>query len=269
MMKWLWFILLFFFVSENSPYAQDSTIVVSNIKMDGIEQVFCDRFKNLYVVTDEPALRQYDLKGKKLSEFNEVRYGKITIADISNPLNIMLYYGNFGIIQILDRNLTLQSEINLRSLGFITNTAIGLAADNNIWFYNLEKFRLIKIDPQGKTIRTSNELTGLIGKSAMTGQIWEQDNFLLMRAPEFGWMLFDDFGSYMQNLPLPDEDIQYISNNRIFFRQDEHIGVLDMNTMRTKSYPIPGFLDLESNIQFIHDCWIQSWPSGVKTYHLE
>ncbi|GAB1397355.1 hypothetical protein MASR1M65_21340 [Saprospiraceae bacterium] len=98
---------------------------------------------------------------------------------------------------------------------------LGLGADNNIWFYNMETFRLIKIDSFGKIIR-KQPTTGLVGKSHFTGQIWGKDIFLLMRAPDFGWMLFDDFGSYIQTLPLPDEEIQYFTNDKSIINKKIH-----------------------------------------------
>jgi hypothetical protein len=250
-------------------YSQDSSLVIRNLSVPNNEKVLYDKFQNIYVTTSDPALVQFDEKGIKKSQFNEFKYGKFTLVDLNNPLSILIYYGDFGIVQILDRNLTLQSEINLRSLGYQTNTAIGLGADNNIWFYNLEKLRLIKIDPTGKIIRKSNELIGLIGKSIIKGQIWEQDNFLLARAPGFGWMLFDDFGGYIQTLPLPDDEIQYFSNDKISYRTDDQINILDLNSMRVKSYPIPGLVDPAKDVQFINGCWIERSTDSIKIYSLK
>lgn len=250
-------------------YSQDSSLVIRNLSVPNNEKVLYDKFQNIYVTTSDPALVQFDEKGIKKSQFNEFKYGKFTLVDLNNPLSILIYYGDFGIVQILDRNLTLQSEINLRSLGYQTNTAIGLGADNNIWFYNLEKLRLIKIDPTGKIIRKSNELIGLIGKSIIKGQIWEQDNFLLARAPGFGWMLFDDFGGYIQTLPLPDDEIQYFSNDKISYRTDDQINILDLNSMRVKSYPIPGLVDPAKDVQFINGCWIERSTNSIKIYSLK
>ena len=269
MRKLFAFVLCMFLAFMTTISAQDSSLIVTKLNIPNTELVLLDRFRNIYVATNEPRLLQYDSKGTKMAEYTEVRYGSFTVIDINNPLSILVYYADFGIVQILDRNLTLQSEFNLRTFGYLTNTAIGLGADNNIWFYNMETFRLIKIDSFGKIIRKSNELTGLVGKSAFTGQIWEQDNFLLMRAPDFGWMLFDDFGSYIQTLPLPDEEIQYFTNSRIYYRQEDYIDVLDLNNMRVKSYPIPTFLDQANNIQYIYKCWMEITADTIRIFTLD
>lgn len=267
-MKYIAAVILLLATIETS-FSQDSSIVIINLNVENTDRVLTDKFSNFFVVNEDQKLIQFDENGQQKAVYNEIKYGKFGIIDLNNPLSILIYYPDFSIVQILDRNLTFQSEINLRSLGFQTNTAVGLGADNNIWFYNLEKFRLIKIDPTGKVIRKSNELIGLIGKSTISGQIWEQDNFLLTRAPGFGWMLFDDFGSYIQTLPLPDEEIQNFSGDKIYFREGEYIQQFDLNTIRKKAFPIPDFIDNEHDIQFINQLWIERTKNRIRIYKLK
>jgi hypothetical protein len=258
--------IIFFF---NFSIGQDTSLIMVRIPIMNVISVQYDHFNKLYVTTEDYRLIQFNDAGIQQAQYNEIKYGNLSIVDLSNPLAILLYYPDFGVIQILDRNLSLQSEINLRSIGFQTNTAVGLAADNNIWFYNLEKLKLFKIDPTGKVIRKSNELIGLIGKSMIKGQIREQDNFLLARAPGFGWMLFDDFGSYIQGLPIPDEEIQYFSNDKIIYREDEYIKQFELNKVQTRSFPFPSFMNVKNDIQFINDTWIEKTPSQINIYKLK
>ncbi len=262
-------ILVFMISLFQELIGQDSTVVIIELKIVNSEQIQLDKFNNIFVSTSDRQLIQFDEKGIKKAVYNEIKYGRIGIIDLNNPLNILIYYPDFSIVQILDRNLTLQSEINLRIMGYQTNPAIGLSADNNIWFYNLEKYRLIKLDPTGKILRKSNELIGLIGKSTIAGQIREQDNFLLARAPDFGWMLFDDFGSYIQTLPIPDNEILNLSDDKISYREDDFIKQFDLNNLGTKAYPIPGFMNSENEIQYINQTWIERSTDKIKIYQLK
>lgn len=249
-------------------YSQDSTILTTTIKIQNVEQILLDNFNNIYVLEGKNKVIQYDINGTQKAIYNELRYGDLKIIDLNNPLSIMLYFPSFSMVQILDRNLSLQSEINLMTLGFQTNTAIGLGADNNIWFYNQEKSRLIKLDPSGKVLRKSNELIGLIGNSTVAGQIWEQDNFILAQAPGFGWMLFDDFGSYIQTLPIPDHEIQYFKNGIITYLKNDAIKLFDLNTLRTKTLPIPQFINLNNSLQYLNGMWIEKSPESINIYRL-
>src|SRR5699024_773367 len=98
-----------------------------------------------------------------------------------------------------------KKEISPKETGIENISAAGLADKNNIWVYDADKFMLVKMDSTGKVIRKSNALTGLIGNYKLQGQIWEDDNFLFIRAPHLGWIQFDDFGSFIQLIPIPDK----------------------------------------------------------------
>lgn len=251
--------------SISNAFSQDS-LQTFKINVPKLERLYTDRLSDLYVSTTENELIKYSKTGNRLFKYSETRYGKIGIIDLSNPLSILLFYPDFGMLTILDRNLSLQSEINLRQAGYQSISAIGLAADNNIWIYDAEKFRLVKLDPFGKEIRKSNELTGLIGNHKLEGQIWEQDNFLFIRCPGLGWIQFDDFGSFIQLIPLPDKEIMRMEADKILYIDEGEIIQFDLSTLRKKTYPVPNVVGDYHLIDQRPGIWIKSIGEEITIY---
>ncbi|HMG14182.1 MAG TPA: hypothetical protein VK590_01975, partial [Saprospiraceae bacterium] len=211
-------------------------------------------------------LNKYNKRGELAFKYNENRYDTISVVDLNNPLQILLFYSSFGVLQILDRNLALQSELQLKQLGYQTITAAGLAADNNIWIYDAEKFRLVKLDPFGKVIKKSNELIGLIGDNRLMGQIWEQDNFLFIRASGIGWLQFDDFASFIQIIPIPDMNIIRIEAEKIWYMEDGEVNQFDLATLHKKLYPVPGLIGKFDFIDQRPALWVKSLGEEIFIY---
>ena len=246
--------------------AQDTSIQLIKIAVPKLNKFYTDRLSELYVTTKDNQLIKYNKHGELSFKYNDNRYDSIAVVDLNNPLQILLFYPSFGVLQILDRNLALQSELNLRQLGYQTVTAAGLAADKNIWIYDTEKFRLVKLDPFGKVIRKSNELIGLIGNNKLIGQIWEQDNFLFIRAPGIGWLQFDDFASFLQIIPIPDQDVIRIEAEKIWYMEDNEFNQFDLATLRKKIYPVHELIGKYDRIDQRPSLWIKSTGEEIHMF---
>nr|WP_315244835.1 hypothetical protein [uncultured Flavobacterium sp.] len=77
------------------------------------------------------------IKGKEFFEYKNVSLGKITRADIVNPLKIVLYYEDFNSVVLLDNQLNKITEINFSQNNIpIVVTAIGMSTQNQLWVFN-------------------------------------------------------------------------------------------------------------------------------------
>jgi hypothetical protein len=82
---------------------------------------------NVFIKTDGPHSLEYQ----------NLSFGKITRADIENPLMIALFYESFNTIILLDNQLNEVQEINFTMLNIpIVAHAAGLASQNRLWIYD-------------------------------------------------------------------------------------------------------------------------------------
>ena len=249
---------------------EPSSGIYPKVAIPSLQSCYCDGFKQIYTLSKGNTLARYDWQGKMAFSYSESRYGAITQADMSNPLSVLVYYGAFGVAQILDRNLVLQSELNLRVLGYQTISAIGLGANNQIWIYDAEKLILVKLDPTGQVSRQSNELIDLIGNNKLEGRIWELDNFLFIRSPGLGWLQFDDYANFVQTLPLPDKDINRMSQEQIWYDdEDGYSFKFDLRTLKTKKYPKPAVIPKDLKAIMCPEGWLSLAPDQLLIFPSE
>ncbi|NBL63840.1 hypothetical protein GV828_01355 [Flavobacterium sp. NST-5] len=70
--------------------------------------------------------------------YKNVALGKISRADLQNPLQIVLFYRNFTSVVLLDNQLNESLRINFSELETPLNPdAVGLAAQNRLWVFDL------------------------------------------------------------------------------------------------------------------------------------
>ncbi len=213
------FIALFFFglssylllSSCGSPYVSRSgsdAIKKINIQADFFE---LDQLKQLYFVSEDNALFKRNVTGDLSYNLSDNRNGNITYLDVSNPLQVLIYYGDFQFIKIVDRTLNTIDEISLLQNGFRNVNAIASASDDGIWFFDQDLQELIKINQNQEVILRSNNLRQLLDKSIMPSKMLELNNKLvLLDQKKESVYIFDVFADYIGRIFLP-EKVKHLS----------------------------------------------------------
>ena len=87
-----------------------------------------------YFIKDNVLFKQ---KNDVHFEYKNISLGKISHVDLQNPLKIVLLYEDFNTIITLDDQLNETQKINFSETDTnITVAATGIAAQNQLWFYN-------------------------------------------------------------------------------------------------------------------------------------
>lgn len=184
--------------------------------------VAVDQFGNFYVVADN-RIEKFSPDGKFLYRYEEYRYGKFGMLDVTNPMKLLIYYPDFLTVTTLDRFLAPITTYNFFQLGYQNITAVASSADNRLWFYDNVDFKLKKIDETGKLYRVSQPLNIITGYAPLPNFIIEKDNKVYVNDPEVGILLFDIFGGYSKTIPIKGlkkfqvlkEQIIYFEDNRL------------------------------------------------------
>ena len=70
-------------------------------------------------------------------EFKMPQLGKMTHVDLQNPLKIVVFFGDFNTVVLLDNQLNLTQKINLSEhSNSILALGTGLASGNRLWLYD-------------------------------------------------------------------------------------------------------------------------------------
>jgi len=127
-MKFLTILLL-----ATAAFSQPRATEISRMPLSADRFIGTDAFGGIYTISEDTFIKTID--GKQF-EFKKLSLGKITSADIQNPLLIVLFYRDFNTAVLIDNQLNEVRTVDFSKLETpIVPRAIGLAAQNKIWVY--------------------------------------------------------------------------------------------------------------------------------------
>ena len=200
----------------------DDYTLVNSIPFPGATFMTSDQLGNSYIVVENQLL-QFDHLGKPLANFSLKSVGALRFVDASNPMKILLFYPDFAQIIVLDAKLSLQSQIDLRSLKIYQPLTACTSKENGFWIYDREDDELKKIDFNLQVVAQSGSLTQLIGYQIQPGMMVEENGLIYINNPSTGILVFDRLGTYYKTIPYKDlvsfqvidKDVLFITNNKL------------------------------------------------------
>jgi hypothetical protein len=199
-----WGYLLVCFPLLSFGQSTDSLQVLREWEVDA-ERIFPDAFSNVYLLNASNDLRKLERDGRIRFEFQDVKLGNLAIVDVTDPLNLLLYYPEFQEIVLLDRTLSEVSRVSLTDFGFYAVEAVGYASDSRIWIYDPLIGTLKKIDAEGRVVIESQILPPLLGRMIQPTRILEINQLVYVICEEGSVLVFDAFGKYLEEIKWPVE----------------------------------------------------------------
>ncbi len=250
--------LLVFSIAVLSYSIQAQTILDTLILQESITlsqravDVKMDKVGQLYLITPANDLIKYNSDGVEQFRHSDVRRGRLHSINVNNPLEILLFYKDFGTVLFLDRTLNPTAQINLVDLGYTLVSAIALANDGNLWIYDDINAELLKINRKGEKLFRSGPLVQQIGKRLNAKKLWEYGNFVFLieqDEQESSLILFDLFAQWASMHPLGDgiRGIQAFEGN-ILWQKDKTINVYNPKFRAEATYFLIGLPETEGEV---------------------
>ncbi len=212
-----------------------------------------DKLEQLYVVTPDNEVIKYNGKGQELFRYNDNTLGNITAIDATNPFQVMLFYGDFFAITLLDRTLNKITTINLLNLGYMDVRNAAVANDGTVWIYDHIEFKLKKINQRGDAMLESNNFNLLFGKEVLPLFLLERRNWLYLLTDNSGIKVFDTFGKYVKTIPETGfNQIQIVEEKLIFFR-DGKLWVRRLDALEPRILIVGEVLEKADAVQIQQD----------------
>ncbi len=182
-----------------------------------MKQLYVDALQQIYVVSEDNRLIKYDSTGQQLFMFSNALLGNIQKVDVTNPMNIMVFYYDYQTIVLLDRTLTKPKELVLWDLDLVDVDAVALSSDNQIWLYDKNNFRLLKMNSEGKVLLESANISLLTANSLQARHLQEHATKVWLNDPKLGIFVFDLFGKFLQKIDIRGiDDLQLVGSQLIF-----------------------------------------------------
>lgn len=211
---------------------------IGGIKINA-KHVQTDNLGNIYAVSTTNQLTKYSRNGNPISTLNYNYTGNITQLDVTNPMQVFVFYRELNKVVVLDNNLAFRGEINLHKAGVIQAATIARSFDNQVWVFDMGDLQLKKIGFDNTTQQSSGNVRQYIDQqSGVCGLVDNGDNVFVVDSLN-GVLLFDVFANYQKTIPLKGVGTLKVLDRFYFYYANGKLYRYNWQTAQMAQYPLP------------------------------
>jgi hypothetical protein len=195
-----------------------------------------DRMGNIYSI-ENGILSKISADGNEVS-FGKRAFGPVTFADVTDPLNIIVFFANFGHVAMLDKNLAEKRSFSSSDLmSSDIADVICHSSENGFWAYFPGSFQLVRFNDRGQPEIISPDLSLDHPQMGRVKYMQESDGKLFMAADHI--MVFDRHTNFLYQLPDVNVSVLQVVDQNILYLQDSHLVVHDFFLQRENVFLLP------------------------------
>lgn len=223
-------LVLMNFSTNGQGYTSDS--------IPGISLISTDQLGNCYAASGSE-LMKLDINGKHLLTFSRKDYGNITQLDTRDPLRLLLFYRDFGVLRILDNQLGEQSVLDLRASGINDAGAVVSAIDDGLWIFDRISNQLLRYDSRLQQQRMALDLFQLLGHPVSATGLQAAGDWLLL-TEEKQCYLFDRYGTFVKKFPLQERtSMIQLGEQTLNIGDSTGLHLIDLRLNAQQDLPLP------------------------------
>ena len=231
-----------------------------------------DGLGNIYAIHTDNTLARYNEKGDSTGFYRSTLNGETGAIDATNPLRLLLYYPSFNKVALLDRQLALKSEVDLRKMHIFSPTAVATASDGNLWVYDPINAKLLKLDEAGAQISEGTDLRQQLSFVPKASFLLERDRRLYLCDTAQGILVFDQFATYITTLPFKGIATIQAFDQQLVFAAGDTLHSYNMQTFGEKLIPLPlkkdGIVDVSVTqhllaVLYLNRLVLYAWPAAL------
>lgn len=210
------------------------------------DMVDMDNIGNFYALQrSDNSLHKYDINAEKTYSFNKPGYGIPHTIDVSNSLQLMLYYKSSNTLILLNRVLSpLGNEIELEDIGHYNENLVCLSKRGGFWVYDPILNRVFYYDKTLSNKHKSPIITSLIQVSmGSPTHLREIDNYLFLYFPQKGILVFDLLGNFYKSIFHEGGDYLSYHQGMLYIGDNQMITRYDLLTLESTLIEVDGTED--------------------------
>lgn len=186
------------------------------------KSVYVDNLDNVYLLSERDELLKYDAKGILKWRYSNNRFGRLQSVDVSDPLRVVLFYGDFQQVVVLNNNLNEIANYSFAKNGNLLVTAVASGNNNSLWIFDRTANVLIKLSSNFTEDIRSASLFQLFDEVVDAKKIAASDQYVFLQRKSGGVLQFDRFGAFVRDLAIDSlSDFNITSNVIVYFKGDE------------------------------------------------
>ena len=166
------------------------------------ERFAADQLGNVYLISGAE-VQKFGKAGQRLARYSDLRLGDVNTIDVTNPLKIVLYYGDYQQVVFLDNQLSPNGKsVALQELGLEQAALVCASTNNSFWVYDRRNNELHRFDEQARRVSSTGNLRQVLSANLAPTEMCEHNNQLYLNAPSEGIYVFDIYGTFSRLIPL-------------------------------------------------------------------
>lgn len=228
--------------------------------------ILADNLKNIYLIS-EFGISMYGPNGVLRFENSIKNLGHITSVDLNFSLKPMVFFKDMNSIVVLDNTMSMQGNpVRLSQYDLNWASVASKSADNHYWFFDSQTLELIRTDLAMKKVRSSGNISQMLGIDLKPNFIVEHNGWVYMNNPETGILVFDIYGTYFKQIPIKNLTRLQVTDQFILYLQNEKLFQYNLKTFETKELSIPA--ENASSVQISKDLLFISDSKSVRAYQI-
>jgi hypothetical protein len=227
------FRIFLFCILHSTLYIAVAQTQIPNVTADFIK---LDPYGNIYAVK-KSQLYKFSPQGNLLFNYSDKTLGVISSIDVFNPMKIMLFYQDAGVLVFLNEQLApIGESISLFNANYFTISLASYSAANQIHLYDDVNRYLITLDFFMREISR----TPLNFPSFNPIKMIElEEKSLAMHDPELGIFLFDAFSTFNKLIPVITSQSVTVTQDLIYYTNNNEVAIYNYRTMSTETQQLP------------------------------
>lgn len=217
----LLYLIVIFLVWVEPILAQAKTVNLDSIAQKivtiKVEPKFIstDKLGNIYIVSNTNQLYKYSIEGELLSTLNYNYVGNITSVDVSNPLEVYVFYKELNTVIFLDNNLAYRGKTVFKNDAVTMASAAARSYANGIWVFDAADMQLKKLNHEGNVGQTSGNIRQFVNKSFNAQFIADDGMQVYVADSANGILVFDVFANYKKAIPIKGSTLVKVGSNQL------------------------------------------------------
>lgn len=195
--------------------------------------------EGLYYIIHQNTIEQYDTTGKLLFQFSQGGPESISNADVSDQMDIILFYKDLQMISVLNQRLALRAEsVYLSSYSWFSISAVVGAPSVGYWIYDSWNQKLILLDYHYRAVATTGWLRLLLKQNETPRGIYSTLDRVVLHFPSTGILIFNSSGQLADQIPSAEIGNIYLNNNNLYYTVGNRIWNYNISTKRRSLLPV-------------------------------
>ena len=195
-----------------------------------------DPYGNLYAVK-EAQLSKFSPQGRLLYTYSKNSLGVISSIDVFNPMKIMLFYQDAGMLVFLNEQLSLITDpISLFENNYSTISLASYSSANQIHLYDNTHKYLLTLDFFMREISKTPINFPAFNPQKM---IELEEKSLAFHDSETGIYLFDAFGTFNKLVPIITSNPVTVTSELIYYTNNNELFIYNYKTLNAETKQLP------------------------------